>query len=130
MNSEELCLLGVVAVCIAKQNKKINKKRTKWVKSWLARRAIHSHTTLLNELRLLEPDDFRNYLRMNEDTYAELLNLITPIVQRQYTILRKPITPHERLSCTLRFLATGRSFDTASVFRLIFEMLDILTRVF
>lgn len=48
---------------------------------------------------------------MDEDTYIELLNLVTPLIKKQDTVMRKAITPHERLSTTLRFLATGRCME-------------------
>lgn len=60
---------------------------------------------LLKELSN-EPADYRNYLRMTEDTYQELLCLVSPLIERQSTVMRNPISPHERLSATLRFLAT------------------------
>lgn len=41
----------------------------------------------------------------DEDTYIELLNLVTPLIKKQDTVMRKAITPHERLSTTLRLLA-------------------------
>jgi hypothetical protein len=56
----------------------------------------------------LEPDDWLNYLRMDEDVYREILQKVTPRIKKSYTVMRKVITPHERLSVTLRFLATGR----------------------
>lgn len=59
----------------------------------------------------LEPDDWRNYLRMDEETYVELLNIVTPLIKRQDTMMRLAITPHERLSATLRYLATGRNYQ-------------------
>ncbi|KMQ88306.1 nuclease harbi1-like protein [Lasius niger] len=52
-------------------------------------------------------DDFRNYLRMDEDTYTHLLNLVSERINKCDTQLRKAITSHERLTATLRFLATG-----------------------
>lgn len=68
-----------------------------------------SHINLLRELRN-EPNDWRNYLRMDEETYVELLRLVSPFIAKKDTVMRKAISPHERLSATLRFLATGRSF--------------------
>ena len=47
------------------------------------------------ELRL-EPQDYNNYLRMNEATYLELLSM-TPFIEKQDTMLRNAISPHERL---------------------------------
>ncbi|XP_068219245.1 uncharacterized protein, partial [Palaemon carinicauda] len=59
----------------------------------------------------LEPDDWCNYLRMDEDTYIYLLNRVSPFITYEDTNMRKAITPHERLSVTLRYLATGRSLN-------------------
>lgn len=112
MMSDDLCLISTAIACYTKLKYEPNKsnKRSKWVKNWLQKRSTYSHVNLLNDLRL-EPDDWRNYLRMDEDTYIELLNLVTPLIKKQDTVMRTAITPHERLSTTLRFLATGRSMQ-------------------
>jgi hypothetical protein len=44
---------------------------------------------------------------MDEETYLKLLSLVTPLIRKQDTIMREAITPHERLTATLRFLAAG-----------------------
>lgn len=87
------------------------KKRRVWCKKWLLQRHIHSHMNLLNELRTTEPLDFKNYLRMDEDSYNKLLHLIRPIITKQNTVMREAITAKERLTVTLRYLATGNSFE-------------------
>ena len=103
-------LLCAAAIAIIAKKKKVNKrKRSKWSKDWLLKRQELSHLNLLNELRL-EPEDWFNYLRMDEETYMELLQIVTPQIKRMDTVMRKAISPHERLSATLRFLATGRSY--------------------
>lgn len=51
------------------------------------------HMHLINELRL-EPNDYRNYLRMNEDSFIQLLELVSPLIQKDDTIMRSPITPY------------------------------------
>jgi len=66
---------------------------------------------LLNEFRIT-PKDFYNYLRINENTYLHLtFSLVTPLIQKQNT-MRDAVSPHERLTATLRFLATGRTYQT------------------
>ena len=82
-------------------------RRSKW--KLLLKRQDFSHITLLRELHD-EPHDWRNYLRMDVDTYTYLLELVTPHIIRENTVMRTAITPHERLTATLRFLATGRSY--------------------
>ncbi|XP_026482640.1 uncharacterized protein LOC113390281 [Ctenocephalides felis] len=48
---------------------------------------------------------------MDKETYLKLLKMVSPLIRRQDTIMRKAISPHERLTATLRFLATGRSYE-------------------
>ncbi|CAH1991540.1 unnamed protein product [Acanthoscelides obtectus] len=54
--------------------------------------------------------DFHNYFRMPELVYEELLRLVRPIIAKQDTCMREAISPHERLSATLRFLITGGTY--------------------
>lgn len=107
---DRTCLLAVAAVLAVEKNREKRKSRRKWTKDWLLKRSTLSHTNLLEELRL-EPGDWHNYLRMDEDTYRKLLKLVTPLIERHNTHLRECISPHERLTATLRFLATGRSYE-------------------
>ncbi|KAB0803707.1 hypothetical protein PPYR_00677 [Photinus pyralis] len=100
-----LMLYGLYS--ILKLRKKRKKKRI-WVRKFLSKRDKVSHTTTI--LPELEADDFRNYLRMDEDTYTHLLSLVSARIQKCDTQLRKAITAHERLTATLRFLATGRNY--------------------
>ena len=60
---------------------------------------------------LLEGSDWPNYLRMNQTTYFELLALVTRLIQRSDTVMRKAITPHEILTATLRYIATGCTYE-------------------
>lgn len=90
--------------------KKKRKKRRFWCKNWLLKRRTYSHTNFLNELKFY-PADWHNYLRMDQETYFKLLSLVTPFIKKKDTIMREAISPHERLTATLRFIATGRSYE-------------------
>ena len=96
---------NVIIIALKKKNKR--NSRPKGVKSWLLKR---SHVNLLSDLRL-EPTDWNNYLRMDEATYFEILHIImvTPLIKHSDTVMREAISPHERLSATLLFVATGRN---------------------
>ena len=96
-----------IAICLSAKQPR---KRSKWCKSWLLKRGELSHGQLIQELRL-EPRDYANYLRMDESTYLELLSMVTPFIKRKDSLLRNAISPHERLTATLRSLATGRSYE-------------------
>lgn len=108
MDRQNLALCAA-AVLIIKRKKK-EKPRKMWSKKWLLMREKFTHINLLNELKL-DPGDWFNYLRMDEATYFDLLKRVTPYIERRDTRMRKAITAHERLTATLRFLATGRGYE-------------------
>lgn len=100
----------LIATALAVYVKTKSKKRSRWTKDWLKKREIYSHVNFIEELRF-EPRDWMNYLRMDAVTYEELLCQVGPLIKKKDTIMRAAITPHERLSATLRFLATGRTLE-------------------
>lgn len=105
MDEEFLLLAAAVALHIKRK-----KPKKSWAKQWLLNRSKFSHINLMNELRL-EPSDWRNYLRMNEDSFFRLLDLVTPMIKKKDTNMRQSISCHERLAATLRFLATGMNYE-------------------
>ncbi|KAK9711270.1 hypothetical protein QE152_g25557 [Popillia japonica] len=70
--------------------------RTEWVKKWKTDRNLFGHMPLLLE---------------HSQTFNKLLAMITRKIIKQDTIMRQSIPPEERLTATLRFLATGRSLQ-------------------
>lgn len=101
--------IAVVGLVLATSVKNKRKCRKTWSKDWLLKRNRYTHVNLLQDLR--EEADYRNYLRMDETLYQELLTLVSPHIQKRDTVMRTAIAPHERLTATLRFLATGRSYE-------------------
>ncbi|XP_066593215.1 uncharacterized protein [Prorops nasuta] len=69
---------------------------------------------LFNELRLEDPTSFTNYIRLEEGIMNELIDLVTPFIKKHNTILREAISPKIRLATTLRYLATGSTFQDLS----------------
>ncbi|KAK3726249.1 hypothetical protein RRG08_008630 [Elysia crispata] len=57
-----------------------------------------------------EPEDFRHFLRMDAQSFDELLRA-EPFIRKKDTVMRSSISPSERLSVTLRYLAPGNSFE-------------------
>jgi len=88
------------------------------------------------------PEDsksFQNYICMQEEVMEELLFLITPYIAKENTVMREAISPRMRLSGTLRYLATGNSFQdlmfstriaTNSLSQIIPETLQAIITVF
>ncbi|CAD0203434.1 unnamed protein product [Chrysodeixis includens] len=77
----------------------------------MRKKAELNHFNLINELRVTEENDFKNYMRMRDSSFQKLLSLVSPYLKKQDTHMRKSLTPEEKLAVTLRFLATGRSFE-------------------
>lgn len=103
---KKACLAIVIALSGHQQI-----KRRCWVKEWLKKRERLSHVALLREISITDAEDFRNYFRMDQQIYDKLLTMVTPFLRRQDTVMRKSISVTERLSLTLRYLATGRNFE-------------------
>ena len=82
-----------------------------WVKQWRINRERFGHMPLMRELRENNPEDYRNYLRMDDKTFQVILNLVRPYITKKDTIMRTSISAEERLAVTLRYLATGRSLQ-------------------
>lgn len=71
------------------------------------RRTEGAYSILIPRL-ISDKTHFRNYFRMSQDTFEDLLRLVGPEIIRKETIMRQSISPRERLAVTLRFLATGK----------------------
>ncbi|CAH1970044.1 unnamed protein product, partial [Acanthoscelides obtectus] len=92
----------------------IPKKRI-WRREWLTRRESQgASTNLISELRVEDPKEYRMMLRMTTEKFDCLLGLITPLIQREDTIMRDAIKPETMLEVTLNYLATGNNYRTLS----------------
>uniref|UniRef100_A0A803KDN9 DDE Tnp4 domain-containing protein n=1 Tax=Xenopus tropicalis TaxID=8364 RepID=A0A803KDN9_XENTR len=109
MDHKQRAALAIILLNAAAEKKK--KKRSLWSKRWLLNREKLSHMGLLKELRERNPDDFHNYLRMSESSFTSLLQAVAPMISKQDTCMRQSIPAEQRLIATLRYLATGRSFE-------------------
>ena len=104
MNTDDLLAVYVVL------STKGKRKTAIWTKDWLLKREQPGYIHLLREL-LPYPEDVHTFLRMDENSYLELLDLVRPRIEKQSTVLRSPIDPHQRLMATLRYFATGASYQ-------------------
>lgn len=106
-DTEASCV--VIALLCAKKKKE--RKDRIWMKEWYKKRSEYTHERLLNELRLSEPNDFQNFLRLDGESFDELLKMVKPKIEKQNTKLRDAIPASQRLSITLRYLGTGNTFE-------------------
>lgn len=58
-----------------------------WTKPWLLQRNNVSYMPLLMDVHEYNREYFRNFLRMDDNSFQELLHLVKPYIQRQDTRL-------------------------------------------
>lgn len=87
--------------------------RKVWVREWLARRQeFGQYDRLLTELHKEDQRGYKNYLRITPDLFQEMVEKLTPRLQKQSTFMREPLQVGLKLAATLRFLATGNSYPS------------------
>ena len=101
-------LLVLLYVNRRKRNRKRWINRKVWTKPYISRNlTLGAYNTLVQELRTEDAAAFKNFLRMDETCFHELLEMVKPQLQKQDTNMRKSIPAGEKLALTLRYLATG-----------------------
>lgn len=91
---------AAAAVLIAISRKQRRKKARKriWVKEWIARRpTLGAYTMLLDELRSEDPNKLKKFLRMSENDFTFLLDLVSDKISKLDTNMRESIKARERL---------------------------------
>ena len=119
MGSDEEVALAAVIIATFIENHKCKKrrKRKEWVKPWLQRRNSHGfYSQLLCELRLEEKEISGNYLCMAPENFEKLLGYIKEDIWKEDTHLRESIPPETKLALTIRFPATGNSYQDLSMY--------------
>ncbi|XP_014667953.1 PREDICTED: uncharacterized protein LOC106809400 [Priapulus caudatus] len=120
MAAVDLAYLQQVAVFILIIFKRLRRRRNRrnrqtWTRQWIQRRrTLGIVRNLQQELYLEDTEGFRQYLRMSPESFLHILDKIKDKITKEDTVMRQAITAKERLSVTLRFLATGESFRSLS----------------
>ena len=102
------CILVLLYVNRRRRNRKRWKNRKVWTKPYISRNlTLGAYNTLVQELRAEDAAAFRNFFRMDQTCFDELLEMVKLQIQKQDTNMRKGIPAGEKLALTLRYLATG-----------------------
>ncbi|XP_067679605.1 uncharacterized protein [Haliotis asinina] len=87
-------------------------KRRWWVHPVTDNRAAYgTYHRLVKELEL-DDDMFQQYFRLSREQFQYVLKKVEELMFKRNARMRKAITPRERLAVTLRYLATGESFQS------------------
>ena len=91
----------------------VHAKRGK-TRKWIKRREEKGYfNNIVEELRAEDTASYREMMRMDYETFQDILTAITPTIsKKQVQGGHKIISPAERLTLTLRYLATGESFKS------------------
>lgn len=111
MDEQQKACIGIILALSIPNNKRVLRKRKRWVKQWISKRRQYTHLNVIKEVQLSDPKDFINYFRMDIDNYNKLLSMVAPLITKMNTNMRESISANERLAVTLRYLATGRTFE-------------------
>ena len=113
MDSSDEEVIVIVAIALNVLGNKPRKKHTGklCVNPWLQRRSkLGVFNTILQEMKLEDREDYKNYLRMTEENFLELLTIVKGHIEKQNTQMRDAIPTSVKLAATIRFLSTGASY--------------------
>ena len=86
-----------------------------WVHPWITRcLELGQYYTLMAELEWEHCGDFVNYLRMDPAMFHDLLQCMTPRLTKMDTNCHAALEPDLKLAITLRYLASGYTFNGLS----------------
>ena len=108
MDAKKVAVCGLIIGVAMKRRRRRRRNRTVWTRDWIKNRMKQgAYHQLLQELRLTDKPSYQHFLRMDIESFEEILEVISPLIQKQDTCMRQAIPPAERLALTLRFIATG-----------------------
>ena len=86
---------GILAAALHK--KKCNKAKRMWVRPWIGRRDQKgAFKNLVQELRDEDKAAYKNYFRMDEASFQELLQKVNPLIEKKDTVMRQSIKPDSK----------------------------------
>ncbi|XP_062592427.1 putative nuclease HARBI1 [Saccostrea cucullata] len=105
-------------------------RRRYWIRPWITRRTQYGHfDRLMKELETEDVLSFKNFLRVEPDMFRELVDRLSPRLQKQDTWFRKALEPGLKLAITLWYLATGESYTSLMYgFRVPHNTISLLIR--
>ena len=101
VNKRVVAIMAIALSTIHRMQSRIASKRRRkiWIKNWINKRSIHgAYHQLMKELSCLDVLGYINFVRMDSTSFETLIIMVGPKVKRQDTVMRKAISPGERLA--------------------------------
>jgi len=92
MDEQQKACIGIILALSIPNNKRVLRKRKRWVKQWISKRRQYTHLNVIKEVQLSDPKDFINYFRMDIDNYNKLLSMVAPLITIMNTNMRESIS--------------------------------------
>lgn len=93
----------------------IDTEKRKWIKKRIKRKKVMNTIPKIDLVKEPGTDEFCDSLRMDFDSFQELLWLVRPFITKQDTVMRLAVPARARLIATLKYLATGKSYREISI---------------
>ena len=104
------CAVSIFQSVYIRKRRRRTKRRIIWTRDWLLRREeLGAFNCLISELRAGDAPSYRNFMRLDAETFEDLHSKLSHLIEKQNTRFRKAVPTRERLAVTLRFLATGKN---------------------
>ena len=92
-----------------RKSRRPKRKHSCWVREWILKREEYgAYHALMNELKITDPSQMRNFLRMSATNFDNLTNRLGHKLFKSDTSMRAAISVKENLAVTLRYLASGK----------------------
>jgi hypothetical protein len=110
--NEAVVVCQLLANDLKSNLEKKKRRRRMWVRKWISyREEKGAATNLCRELEVEDPKQYRNFFRITSEEFNFLLNRVQRRLQKQDTVMREALPFALKLEITLRYLATGDSFN-------------------
>ena len=98
----EIIRASAAAICVIAVEHRRRKQHKLRLRCWIKKRHMYgAYNCLLKEKQSSDKPSYKNFLRMDEAAFEELLQKLEPLIQKQDTHLRMSIPPGKRLALTL-----------------------------
>ncbi|KAM4041118.1 uncharacterized protein ACNLHF_012300 isoform 1-T3 [Anomaloglossus baeobatrachus] len=110
--SAHMALLVLLARRRKLRRQEASRQKRLWIHPEIRMKQEKGHFAMLYADLRRCPEKFQEFIQMSTSAFDGLLDLLRPQLTMQQTLLRRCISPEQRLLITLRFLSTGETYSS------------------